>query len=226
MLCNPNHKITLTARAKNQDTELLKITKPFKCCCPALLPCCQKDILIERQGSESKVIGHAIQPCFAGFYQPRIDVYDGPGGQLKGKVVGPNCCIGGCCSSKWYFYDTKGEEDVKIKRDGFAEVGLARSNFTTADKYEVTFEDPTHTVDDKLRLISTVIFVDYLFFEGETNTIINCINFCTCPPKVFCPPQIWCKLCDFYCCGALIPFRMKCCIDDALKVGKMAATGV
>jgi len=157
-----------------------KISKPFRFCCPAICPCFQKDITVTRL-PEKKVIGYVQQPLCGGFWTPTLNVYDQPGGQYLGYVQGPCCCIGGCCSSDWKLYDANGREHVKVKRDGFAELGLARSNFTTSDKYEVTFEDKSLSVDDKVRLMSTVIFIDYLFFEGETNTICIC---CTCPPQV------------------------------------------
>lgn len=52
-------------------------------------------------------------------------------------------------------------------------------------------------------LISSVLFIDYLFFEGETECLVNC---CTCPP------QCWFKLCEFYFCGCSLPCRVRCCV--------------
>jgi hypothetical protein len=39
--------------------------------------------------------------------------------------------------------------------------------FTDADKYKLDFLSEALTLDDKLILLSTVLFLDYLFFEGK-----------------------------------------------------------
>ena len=79
-LCNPNHALTLTIRAKDGTIDILSIDKPFKCCCcPAISSCCQKEITIKRL-PESNVIGYVQEPCCGGWFTPSLIVFDKPGG--------------------------------------------------------------------------------------------------------------------------------------------------
>jgi hypothetical protein len=41
-----------------------------------------------------------------------------------------------------------------------------RGLFSDADKYKLDFLSEKLTLDDKLILLSSVLFIDYLFFEG------------------------------------------------------------
>lgn len=136
---------------------------------------------------------------------------------MVGKFKGPCICLGGFCSSNFLLMDKDNIEHAKIKRDGVAQKGLIRSAATTSDRYELTFEDGQMKIEEKLRVVASALFIDYLFFEGETDCI--CI-LCTCPP------QLWFKLCDFYCCGVLVPCRFKCCIAEAIEQGAKAQTGL
>ena len=45
--------------------------------------------------------------------------------------------------------------------------------FSDADKYKLDFVSEKLTLEDKLVLLSTVMFVDYLFFEGEVNASVS-----------------------------------------------------
>ena len=86
-----------------------------------------------------------------------------------------------------------------------------RSLLSTSDKYVLKFSEGAGVnapVDDKLVMIASALFIDYLFFEGETQCLVNC---CVCPP------QCWFKLCELYCCGCTFPCRVKCCIDDVIE---------
>lgn len=208
VFCNPNHALVL--KVTQNGSEILEIEKPFKCCCPAFLPCCQKEATI-RKTNPPQEVGYLQQPFCGGFFSPVIDVYDKKGGEKVGKIEGPCCCIGGCCSNNFKLLDGKGLEHAKIKRD-------AKLNVTsTADRYELAFEHKSTTLDDKLRIIGTTLFLDYLFFEGETDCICILCTF---------PPQCWFKLWDFYCCGALVPLRVKCCYEEVAKAAAHAQTGI
>jgi hypothetical protein len=50
---------------------------------------------------------------------------------------------------------------------GFVFSGL----FSDADKYKLDFLSEKLTLDDKLILLSTVLFIDYLFFEGKSRKL-------------------------------------------------------
>jgi hypothetical protein len=43
--------------------------------------------------------------------------------------------------------------------------------FSDADKYKLDFLSEKLTLDDKLILLSTVLFIDYLFFEGKSRKL-------------------------------------------------------
>jgi hypothetical protein len=221
-MCNPNHEMKLDWKAQSGGPILLEMRKPFKWCCPAICPCFQKEMELYRMQPAEKKIGKVKQPWLAGGLRPEMHMFDGQDQQV-GTVNGPCCCIGACCSSQWDFKDNNGKEHVKMKRGGMADVGIARSAGSNSDRYEITFEDQTMNIDEKISVIGTVIFIDYLFFEGETN--------CTCvwcqytPPFLVCPPQLWFKICDLYCCGSTIPIKCKCCIDDAVEGAAKTQTG-
>lgn len=146
-------------------------------------------------------------------------MYKEKGGRPIGTIRGPCCCIGGCCKSEFAIANTEGNPLGNIKRGGIKDVGMRRwgtknslsvmcdrALLSNSDKFQLTFDDPNNTsVDDKLVMVSSLLFMDYLFFEGETNCICNV---CTCPP------QCWFKLCDWYCCGCSLPCRIKCFIPS------------
>jgi hypothetical protein len=44
--------------------------------------------------------------------------------------------------------------------------------FSDADKYKLDFLSPDLSVDDKLILLSSVLFLDYLFFEGQQCSVV------------------------------------------------------
>lgn len=214
--CNPYHALSLKITASGND--VAEIEKPFKCCCPAILPCFLKEATVFRiDRGEKKEVGYIQQPYCGGFLEPELNLYDRKGGELTGRVKGPCVCLGGLCSSNFKFYDNNGIEHAKIKRDGVAGRGIVRATATTSDRYELTFEDQKMPIEEKLRVVATAVFLDYLFFEGETDCI--CV-LCTCPP------QLWFKLCDLYCCGALVPCRFKCCIKEMVEQGVKAETGL
>jgi hypothetical protein len=214
-LCNPNHTLKMEwFNGKDSKNSLLDIEKPFKCCCPAFGPCCQKEITVKRKVPEEEVIGYVQQPFCGGCFTPTLNVYDKPGGSSLGKVTGPCCCIGGMFGSDWRFFDKSGQEHLKVHRDGCCANGCCRTMGTTADKYEIGFEDKSLPLDEKLTLISSVILVDYLFFEGDTNCSVIWCAF---------PPQFWCTCWDWYCCGATIPCKCKFCYDEAASTAKYGA---
>ena len=198
--------------------------KPFKWCCPAIIPCFQKEAEIYKGG---KQIGLIKQPWCAGGLKPKLSVYEpnADGGEMKnmGHISGPFCCIGACCSSEWNFFDRNGKEHVTMKRGGMADIGVAKSLGTNSDTYWVQFEDKTTSLDERIVMLAGVIMVDYLFFEGETNCTCNWCQWA--PPFLICPPELWCKLCDVYCCGSTIPVKCKCCISEATDLAVKSQTG-
>ena len=86
------------------------------------------------------------------------------------------------CASDFKLLDKDHVEHAKFRRDGAMGKGILRSAATTSDRYELDFEDKSMSADEKLRIVATALFVDYLFFEGETDCL--CL-FC----KGYCPPK-------------------------------------
>ena len=86
------------------------------------------------------------------------------------------------CASDFKLLDKDHVEHAKFRRDGAMGKGVLRSVATTSDRYELDFEDKSMSADEKLRIVATALFVDYLFFEGETDCL--CL-FC----KGYCPPK-------------------------------------
>lgn len=200
-LCHPYHGLVLRVTDQT-NKEVLTINKPFKCCCFAVGPF-QKSITIQKN---NQTIGYVQQPCCGGCFTPTLDMYSSSGGKEIGTIKGPTCCVAGCCGSDFDAKSPDKKTDLaEIRRGGVASRGVARSLLSTSDKYSLNFKNNATplTVDEKLVLISSVLFIDYLFFEGETSCLINC---CTCPP------QCWFKLCEFYFCGCSVPCRVRCCV--------------
>lgn len=206
--CNPYHPLTLDVTRKGDKQKVvLSVKKPFRGCCFALC-CCRKEISIEQNGV---AIGRVQEPTCGGCLSPKLDLFNVSEGRSIGTLSGPLCCVGGSCGGTNFTVAEKSEDEkviAKIKKAGAREVGLKRGLFTDADKYKLDFLSEKLTIDDKLILLSTVMFIDYLFFEGETTCLVNC---CVCPP------QCWCKICELYCCGCTCPIRIKCCTPDEEK---------
>ena len=122
MMCNPNHelKLKVSATENGQEVDVMEIVKPFKCCCPAVLPICQREATIYRiRGEDRWEIGYIEQPWMAGWFRPDLDMYDKRNGALTGRISGPCCCIGGqLCSSDWNFQNNQGERHAEIIADG------------------------------------------------------------------------------------------------------------
>ena len=122
VLCNPNHelKLKVSTTEKGREMDVMEIVKPFKCCCPAVLPMCQREATIYRiKGNDRWEIGYVEQPWMAGWFRPDLDIYDKRNGATMGRISGPCCCIGGqLCSSDWNFQNNNGERHAEIISDG------------------------------------------------------------------------------------------------------------
>jgi len=222
-LCNPNHALKLTFKAPAYGNDVvMEMRKPFKCCCPAWISCFQKEVDIWQTKPQEKFLGKVRQPWCGGFFRPKLMVWgDEEMEKPAGHVGGPLCFIGTCCPSEWDFFDEKGDKHVRMDRGGLGKTGLAGLT-TNKDIYDVTVLSKSATTEEKLVMLSTVIFIDYLFFEGETACHFDWFDFSKFPMCLICPPSLYCKFCDWYVCGATIPCKVKCCYQEALG----AAAGV
>ena len=86
----------------------------------------------------------------------------------------------------------------KKKPDSFS--SAVREAMTDADTYTVTFVDPGLTPQQKASILTTVIFLDYMFFEND-NDMIYCDPF---------NKSVTITPCVCYCCGCLCPCSVTC----------------
>ena len=238
-LCNPNHALKLGIKSWDGHTEgkdiMLSIERPFKCCCPAVAPCCRKEITVSRNvgNDTSKVIGYVRQPCFGGCFKPKLDMFTNEGGEDLGSISGPCCCLGGCLGGhKFQVLNKFGTEIGIVNHLGIVGNGIGRTLFTDADRYQIDFKNKNENIDMKLNVLSSVLMLDYMFFEGETACACN---WCWCPPckcnKVciltfICMYPLDCsfKCCDWYCCGLTLPMRCRIFVPEE-EIAKAASGG-
>ena len=179
------------------------------------------DITVGDPGAcaSDRVIGGALQPFLGGGFTPTVQVMDREKEGLNKEnpisiVEGPFCCIGGClqmCMDMSFSFSNvpagyNGEVlklgDLatieKKKPDSFS--SAVREAMTDADTYTVTFVDPGLTPQQKASILTTVIFLDYMFFEND-NDMIYCDPF---NKSVTITPFVC------YCCGCLCPCSVTC----------------
>lgn len=159
--CNPNHALTLNVSTPDdKKKKLLVVDRPFRGCCFAVC-CCRKEISVQHDGV---LIGTVQQPTCGGWCTPKLDIHNAAEDRKLGTMSGPVCCIGGCCGGMT-FNVTDAHNDLdeiaRVKKAGAADVGLRRGLFSDADKYKLDFLSDKLTLDDKLLLLSTVLFIDY-----------------------------------------------------------------
>eukprot|EP00602_Paraphysomonas_sp_CaronLab_P010966 CAMPEP_0185017494 /NCGR_PEP_ID=MMETSP1103-20130426/437_1 /TAXON_ID=36769 /ORGANISM="Paraphysomonas bandaiensis, Strain Caron Lab Isolate" /LENGTH=241 /DNA_ID=CAMNT_0027546927 /DNA_START=39 /DNA_END=765 /DNA_ORIENTATION=- len=173
-LCNPYHALKLHISSDSDGKKsgnILEIEKPFRCCCPALLAPCQKSITVSRVQPKREVIGYVQEPCLGGVLRPKLKMYREKHGRPLGTVSGPCCCIGGCCKSEFEVTSPEGHPLATIKRGGVSDMGIRRALLSNSDKFQIQYTDNSIPVDDKLVMLSSLLFIDYLFFEGETTAL-------------------------------------------------------
>lgn len=203
-VCQPYHKLQLHVfRGKK---EIMWIDRPFKgpsCCC-ACSECCLQEISVFEG---DKAVGTVKEPCLAGCFSPQLDIAT-PDKRI-GSVHGPCCCIGGmCCDSTFQVKGQNGEDFGTLLRHKPDSVeDLATQVLTDADKYTMSMPKDTDA-QVKALMLASLLFSDYLYFEGETLKV-DPFN-CSCS----------CKCCDLYCCGCLCPCSCTCdCSGDEDQQG-------
>jgi hypothetical protein len=161
----PHVGLTVYYRSIDKNgPEVLRLEKPFMCCCPVLLPCCQKEATLKINNGMDTV-AYFQQPMFGGCFTPTIDIYDRQGGSKIGYMTGPCCCVGGFFDDKFEVFDATGSSVAKFQRMGASDVGdVAKFLTSDADRFGIHF-DPTLDLKLKSLVLGIVIFLDYLYFE-------------------------------------------------------------
>ena len=193
--------------------------------CGACMPCCLDGITTvagktEEQSTmllgevpddaRSRIIGSADQIKTA--FTPTITLADGPEpsrmhmGQPvpTGKITGQTIfggCSELCCDVKFNATrepgGTLGDIGVIVKRKPKNMVQGMRELLTAADTYTIEFTDPTLTVEKKASVLTSLMLLDYMFFEGEQDmcgttsegdpyiNLFNCYCYgCVCPCRI------------------------------------------
>lgn len=199
--CAPNHQ--LQVRVKDDEKTHYTIAKPFAFVgCWGCCECCQPraDVYRGEWNPETPEQGDLIASikrpgCLEQGTQPMLKVYDKSGSEM-GKFLGPNCCIGSCCDTKFDYYH--GEEVVgkieKVQKGG-AE-GMAREMFTDADNFGIDFP-PNASEEEKAAMLGTMFLLDFMFFEDDG--AMKCDG-----------GSLEIKCCDMYCCGCKCPCKLVC----------------
>jgi len=239
-MCTPNHEVSLGLKAVEKGAangsgmDIVTVNKPFRCCCPAVTPLCQKEISVTKNGhghmrgsaGGNRVLGRVRQPLCGGCFTPTLDVYGGgaeaDASAAVGVITGPSCCIGGFYSSDFSVRSSSGAPIASIRRlRATSGNGVARSMFTDADRYQVKFaaggEEDELDSENKLVVLSAALMLDYMFFEGETDWQFNADQW---------PPKCSCKCCDLYCCGGMVPMRCNFDCSDSKAKAKAKAEKV
>ena len=196
-LCAPNHGLTLNVHSINSNGPVIfKVEKPFKCCCAAIAPPCQKEATVKLVNDQE--VGYIQQPCLGGCCTPTLNIYDKQGGTQIGTLTGP-CLLGSLCSTTFELTDTQGNNIATFEKKGAQDLGdMVKQAMSDADKFSLVW---SQKADMKLKsiMVGTVLFLDYLFFEGDqacgtTNPFTGEVN-CVC--------------CNIYCIGMTIPCGCK-----------------
>jgi len=163
-----------------------------------------------------QLLGGSLQPVTGGGFKPIIQVMDRAQDDSESKMFaaarGPTCfggCSELCCDTKFGMSSAKDGLTVneihelafgdfatikKIKPKGLG--AALREAFTDSDMFEVKFITKAITAQQKANVLSTMIHLDYMFFERDNDmcsyennalhiNICNCFCYgCLCPCKL------------------------------------------
>ena len=208
--CNPAHELKLNFTDVATQQQVMVAHRPFKCCqqCPAWLPFCQQEstLYMGTDHENGQPIGVTKQPCCGGLFTPTVQVMMGSeDAEPFATVEGPMCCFGGmtemCCDQDFPISGGDGGGDGSvgmITKEKPESLGQAMAEIMTdSDLFTLSFKDPSLDQQKKIQLLSTVLLLDYMFFEQNqpwecdgTSCSITC--------------------CNMYICGALTPCKCKC----------------
>ena len=210
--CNPSHELKLNIFDPHTNQQLMVVDRPFKCGtqCPAWLGFCQQEATLmsgSNPEATQSAIGMTRQPCCGGIFTPTVNVMQGgnPDAEPFATVEGPLCCFGGltemCCDQEFPISSGSGGGDgnvgviVKEKPEDFSQA--MKEIMTDSDLFTLTFKDPSLDQNKKLALLSTVLLLDYMFFEQNQ-------------PWEFDGSSCSVTCCNMYICGSLQPCKCSC----------------
>jgi hypothetical protein len=188
----PSRGLTIDWK-KGNDTKFTT-GKPFRCFrCPTVSPLCQAAVYTSDRGAD---IGHARED-YCTCFTPSFTLYNNkniPYARVKGPA-----CFGGifeaCSDSNFRLEEMNGRVLTNVvekgQLDGKSAEEIALAALGDSDDYRMKFPDGA-TNEEKANIISTLILLDYMLFEGDKSTInggcyigtFYCMG-CVCP--ITCP---------------------------------------
>jgi len=156
------------------------------------------------------LIGRVQAPFLGGGLQPQLNIMsrDGANNQTGIYMEGPMCCIGSCCDSTFNVKSAQGDIGMIRKEGPEGLADMAAELLTDADNFTMSWNQNID-MPTKVSLLGAMFLLDFMFFEDDGNF--------KCNP---CTKECSIKLCDFFCCGMLVPCKIKCdCSDDKDKNG-------
>ena len=115
-------------------------------------------------------------------------------------VTGPCCCVGGnCFDNTFTIVDAQGAEIgqiLKKKPDDFQDA--LKQGLTDADNFTLSVK-PDLDSKVKAALMTSLLMLDYEFFEGEGDVTVNALE-----------GSCSYKCCVMYCFGASCPCKCTC----------------
>jgi hypothetical protein len=193
-------------------------TKWLNCCCP-LTGCCQQDMKLWAGNMEEDIgkitgqlIGRAMVPKpFGGCLTPTLHIMERDATEPGAKLEGPTLfggCTELCFTTEWpisKFASEKKAGDLamiqKMKPDTFTDA--MKELLGDADTYRMSVS-PGMSADQKAVFLASLLLLDYMFFERDSD-MIKFENGCQ-------TLTINCFM--LYCCGVLCPCT---CTLDARK---------
>eukprot|EP01059_Diplonema_ambulator_P010860 TRINITY_DN2088_c0_g1_i1.p1 TRINITY_DN2088_c0_g1~~TRINITY_DN2088_c0_g1_i1.p1 ORF type:complete len:379 (+),score=81.54 TRINITY_DN2088_c0_g1_i1:63-1139(+) len=211
--CNPMHELKLEISDAHTKEKVMLVDRPFKCmgCCFALTDGCRSEATLYMGGNADmtpdpkSMVGITKAPCCGGGCTPTVEVFMRGESTPFSAIEGPTCCFAGltemCCSQEFFVSSRSGEklgdlgliikEKPKTAGEALKEIG------TDADLFSLTFKNTSMPRDKKLMLLSSLLLLDYMFFEenqpfecGGDSCSVTC--------------------CYMYCGGCFVPCKCKC----------------
>jgi hypothetical protein len=197
--CGSYAPVKLNIHSVNDKSPVLfTLDKPHKLCCPACFEACQKEATLH--DSKGTIIAHLKQPLLGGCCSPQVELRNHPKTKKFATLSGSACCIGGyCCPTKFSLKDDhktnlgQFERRRHVAENTYIDASKTTTALSTSadiEKYEISFDVKADT-STKAALLGALLFLDYIYFEGNT----TCKLFGTA------------KCCDLVCCGQTVPCR-------------------
>ena len=219
-LCAPNHAVKLhlfkadmmnkaMSAVTGATKEVMLVDRPCYCggCCACCDICQHKANLYAAPPGggaamvdETMLVASVRQPFMGGGLSPTLDVMDRDGTTKLATVTGPACCIGGNCFDNTFdVTDASGNnigQILKKKPTDFNDA-LAQG-LSDADNFTLSVK-PDLDKKVKAALMTSLLMLDYSFFEGEGDVSVNILE-----------GSCSYKCCDMHCCGAVCPCSCTC----------------